>query len=81
LPEYQWPDRDAEIQGWDLGAGGKNRAQDADVPMRMGDAGILEMGLEGVGRGGAVKEGHIHQRHASGAADDDGGQQGSLQTG
>jgi len=81
LPEHQGPDRDAEIQGWDLGAGWENRAQDADVPMRMGYAGVLEVGLEGVGSRGPVVEGHVQHRHATPAAEDHGGKQGSLQTG
>jgi hypothetical protein len=49
--------------------------------MRMGDAGVLEVGLEGVGCRGAVIQSHIQQRHTTPAADDDGGQQGCLQTG
>jgi hypothetical protein len=49
--------------------------------MGIGYAGALEVGSEGIGRCGAVVEGHIQHRHGAAATEDDGGQQGSLQTG
>jgi hypothetical protein len=47
----------------------------------MGYTGVLEVGLEGKGRRGAMVEGHIQHRHAAPAAEDHGGQQRGLQAG